>query len=163
LNQLKAKEGWGGLYKGIVPLWYRQIPYTIVKFVAFEEISNMFYAKVFTRPKNEYSKAQQLSITFMSGYIAGIFCAIISHPADTIVSKIYSAQTEGSLLSNVGKIYAQIGFAGLWRGLGTRIIMIGTLTGFQWWIYDTFKTAVGLQTSGGSVAVVAHPAVASKH
>merc|ERR1712147_467133 len=30
------KEGWPGMYKGIVPLWCRQIPYTIVKFVAFE-------------------------------------------------------------------------------------------------------------------------------
>jgi hypothetical protein len=23
------------------------------------------------------------------------------------------------------------------------------LTGLQWWIYDSFKTAVGLQTTGG--------------
>jgi solute carrier family 25 phosphate transporter 3 len=36
--------------------------------------------------------------------------------------------------------------------MGTRIIMIGTLTGLQWWIYDTFKTMVGLQTTGGSSA-----------
>jgi len=28
--------------------------------------------------------------------------------------------------------------------------MVGTLTGLQWWIYDSFKTAVGLQTTGGS-------------
>jgi len=27
--------GNGGFYKGIVPLWSRQVPYTIVKFVAF--------------------------------------------------------------------------------------------------------------------------------
>lgn len=35
--------------------------------------------------------------------------------------------------------------------------MIGTLTGLQWWIYDSFKTAVGLATTGGgsSKAVVA--------
>lgn len=65
----------------------------------------------------------------MSGYLAGIFCAIVSHPADTMVSKLNAIKTEGSLAQNVGKIYADIGFAGLWRGLVTRIIMIGTLTG----------------------------------
>ncbi len=27
--------------------------------------------------------------------------------------------------------------------------MIGTLTGLQWWLYDSYKTAVGLQASGG--------------
>jgi len=37
-NQIKAKEGNAGFYKGLYPLWARQIPYTIVKFVAFEEI-----------------------------------------------------------------------------------------------------------------------------
>ena len=32
-----------------------------------------------------------------------------------------------------------LGFKGLWGGLGTRIIMIGTLTGLQWFIYDGVK------------------------
>jgi hypothetical protein len=32
---------------------------------------------------------------------------------------------------------------------GVRIVMIGTLTGLQWWIYDTFKTLNGMGTSGG--------------
>jgi hypothetical protein len=30
-----------------------------------------------------------------------------------------------------------------------RIIMIGTLTGIEWWIYDSFKTTFGLGTTGG--------------
>jgi solute carrier family 25 (mitochondrial phosphate transporter), member 3 len=37
---------------------------------------------------------------------------------------------------------------GLWglftRGLPLRILMIGTLTGTQWVIYDSFKVMVGL-------------------
>ena len=31
-----ATEGMGGLYKGLTPLWGRQIPYTMMKFAAFE-------------------------------------------------------------------------------------------------------------------------------
>ena len=34
------------------------------------------------------------------------------------------------------------------RGLGLRIIMIGTLTGLQWGIYDAYKVSVGLPTTG---------------
>lgn len=59
----------------------------------------------------------------MSGYFAGIFCAIVSHPADTMVSIM---NKKGG---SAGSIYKDIGFAGLWKGLGTRIFMIGTLTG----------------------------------
>jgi len=141
-----------GLYKGLSPLWARQIPYTVMKFVAFERTVETFYRYVFVKPKHEYSKATQLSITFMSGYIAGVLCALVSQPADTMVSKLNNMKTEGSTLDNVKKIYGEIGFKGLWRGMGARIIMVGTLTGLQWWIYDSFKTLVGLQTTGGAPA-----------
>jgi solute carrier family 25 phosphate transporter 3 len=145
------KEGVNGFYKGLVPLMARQVPYTMVKFGAFENTVIFCYKYIWTKPKSEYSKATQLSITFLSGYFAGIFCAIVSHPADTMVSKLNNVKSEEkvSIGTAVSKIYADIGFSGLWRGLTTRIIMVGTLTGLQWWIYDSFKTLVGLQTSGG--------------
>lgn len=146
----------GAFFKIITPLWARQIPYTIVKFVFFEKAVEFFYRNVWTQPKSSYSKGTQLGITFLSGYTAGVLCAIVSHPADTMVSKLNGhpdAATKGTGYA-IKSIYNEIGFAGLWRGLLTRIIMIGTLTGLQWWIYDTFKTVVGLQTSGGSTAHV---------
>ena len=34
------------------------------------------------------------------------------------------------------------------QGLPLRIVMIGTLTGLQWGIYDAFKVAAGLPTTG---------------
>lgn len=149
VNELN-KEGLAGFYKIYVPLVMRQVPYTMVKFGAFENTVRFCYKNIWTKPKNEYSKATQLFITFLSGYFAGIFCAIISHPADTMVSKL-SKKTDASVPigTAVSNIYKEIGFSGLWKGLGTRIIMVGTLTGLQWWIYDSFKSAVGLQTSGG--------------
>merc|ERR1712048_155124 len=149
IAKIRGAEGTNGFFKGLSPLWARQIPYTVVKFVFFEQVVSMFYRYVFTAPRDSYSKATQLSITFASGYTAGVLCAIVSHPADTMVSKLNAVKSEGSTSENIKKIYAEIGFNGLWRGLVTRIIMIGTLTGLQWWIYDTFKTAVGLQASGG--------------
>ena len=137
----------GKLFSGIVPLWARQIPYTMMKFAMFERTVEAFYQYIFTAPKDTYSKTTQLGITFASGYWAGIFCAVVSHPADTLVSKMNKDPSKGA-----AGIYKEIGFAGLWKGLPVRILMVGTLTGLQWWIYDTFKVAVGLQASGGSAA-----------
>ena len=68
-----------------------------------------------------------------------------------------------------GQIASEVGLMNLaTKGLGTRVLMIGafillhrtvhvhhkflltgTLTGFQWWIYDSFKTAMGMGTTGG--------------
>lgn len=147
-NLIKSNEGVNGFYKGLSPLWMRQIPYTMVKFACFERTVRYVYANILTKDKDEYSKATKLTVTFLSGYWAGIFCAVVSHPADTIVSKLNSSESSGSTLTKVKEIVGELGFKGIWRGLGTRILMIGTLTGLQWWIYDSFKTAVGLQTTG---------------
>lgn len=75
----------------------------------------------------------ELYISFL-GYIAGVFCAVVSHPADTIVSKLNKDAS-----ATAGSIIKDLGFAGLWKGLTPRIIMIGTLTALQWFIYDTVK------------------------
>ncbi len=147
-NLIKANEGTNGFYKGLSPLWMRQIPYTMVKFACFERTVRYVYANILTKDPSEYSKATKLTVTFLSGYWAGIFCAIVSHPADTIVSKLNSSKSEGSTGTKIKEIIGELGFSGIWRGLVTRIIMIGTLTGLQWWIYDTFKTLAGLQTTG---------------
>jgi len=144
-----TNEGWNGFYKGLVPLWCRQVPYTMVKFGAFENTVKAFYNNIFTAPRDSYSKQTQLTVTFLSGYWAGIFCAIVSHPADTMVSILNKRESSASTGTQVKEIYGEIGFKGLWNGLGARIIMVGTLTGLQWWIYDTFKVACGLSASGG--------------
>eukprot|EP00388_Colpodella_angusta_P023170 GDKJ01059174.1.p1 GENE.GDKJ01059174.1~~GDKJ01059174.1.p1 ORF type:complete len:324 (-),score=73.67 GDKJ01059174.1:152-1123(-) len=134
-------------FGSLVPLWSRQIPYTMAKFALFEKTVQLFYAKVFTQPKDSYSKSTQLGITFASGYIAGIVCAIVSHPADNVVSQLSKPDNKGK---SVGQIASELGAFNLCtKGLSTRIIMIGTLTGLQWWIYDTFKSTMGLGTSGG--------------
>lgn len=51
----------------------------------------------------------------------------------------------------VGQIASEVGMKNLMlKGLMPRIVMIGTLTGLQWWIYDSFKTAMGMGTTGGA-------------
>eukprot|EP01097_Dermamoeba_algensis_P005282 TRINITY_DN3351_c0_g1_i1.p1 TRINITY_DN3351_c0_g1~~TRINITY_DN3351_c0_g1_i1.p1 ORF type:complete len:171 (+),score=50.50 TRINITY_DN3351_c0_g1_i1:108-620(+) len=134
-------------FGSLVPLWSRQIPYTVAKFYFFEKCVQLFYTHVFTQPKETYSKLTQLGVTFASGYSAGVICAIVSHPADSIVSQMGKAANKGK---SFGQIASEVGVVNLCtKGLGTRVLMIGTLTGLQWWIYDTFKTVMGLGTTGG--------------
>jgi len=131
------EEGVNGFYKSLVPLWMRQIPYTMMKFACFERTVELLYKYVVPKPRAECSKGEQLIVTFAAGYIAGVFCAIVSHPADTVVSKLN--QEKGSTALEAAK---KLGFAGLWKGLTPRIVMIGTLTALQWFIYDAFKVAM---------------------
>jgi len=147
-KRLLSEEGLGGCFGILKPLWARQIPYTIIKFVAFEDFIRRIYGiteSQFGKVKSDYGKTQQLAFTFLAGYGAGIFCGAVSHPADTMAS-LLSKSPDKSL----GELYSSNGgFGGLWKGFGARVFMIGTLTGLQWFIYDTTKVAFGLKTGGG--------------
>ncbi|KAI9120477.1 hypothetical protein K1719_007510 [Acacia pycnantha] len=144
LPKFVQSEGTLGLYKGIVPLWGRQIPYTMMKFASFETIVEMIYKFIIPKPKNECSKSLQLGVSFAGGYLAGVLCAIVSHPADNLVSFLNNAKG-----ATFGDAVRKLGWWGLFtRGLPLRIVMIGTLTGAQWGVYDAFKVSVGLPTTG---------------
>ncbi|CAD1479059.1 unnamed protein product, partial [Heterotrigona itama] len=134
MPKIYGEEGLSGFYKGLVPLWLRQIPYTMMKFACFERTLELLYKYVVPKPRQECTKGEQLVVTFAAGYIAGVFCAIVSHPADSVVSKLN--QEKGASAVDVLK---KMGFAGVWKGLGPRIVMIGTLTAAQWFIYDAVK------------------------
>jgi solute carrier family 25 (mitochondrial phosphate transporter), member 3 len=144
------KEGRHGFYKGLVPLIFRQVPNTMVKFATYENTVKLLYTYVWTKPKSHYNKNSQLIVTFLAGYVSGAVCCLFSNPADTIVSKYNAKKTESSqpLLKSVGIIYKEIGFLGLWRGFSTRVIMVGTLSALEWLIYDSFKVMAGLPTTG---------------
>ncbi|CAO2838499.1 unnamed protein product [Amaranthus hypochondriacus] len=146
LPKFVKSEGALGLYKGLVPLWGRQIPYTMMKFASFETIVEMMYKHAIPTPKEQCSKTLQLGVSFAGGYVAGILCAVVSQPADNLVSFLNNAKG-----ASVADAVKKLGVWGLFtRGLPLRIVMIGTLTGAQWGIYDSFKVLVGLPTTGGS-------------
>ncbi|CAD5325252.1 unnamed protein product [Arabidopsis thaliana] len=159
LPKIIKSEGFRGLHKGLVPLWGRQIPYTMMKFATFENTVELIYKKVMPTPKEECSKPVQLGVSFAGGYIAGIFCAIISHPADNLVS--FLNNSKGATVADAVK---RLGLWGmLTRGLPLRIFMIGTLTGAQWVIYDAVKVLAGLPTTGGaSPATALAPSYSTK-
>ncbi|KAF6138020.1 hypothetical protein GIB67_041893 [Kingdonia uniflora] len=124
------------------------VPYlldTMMKFASFETIVEMVYKYAIPKPKDQCSKSLQLGVSFAGGYVAGVLCAVVSHPADNLVSFLNNAK--GATVSDAVR---KLGLWGLFtRGLPLRIVMIGTLTGAQWVIYDAFKVFVGLPTTGG--------------
>merc|ERR1712167_496504 len=79
--------------------------------------------------KADMSKGSQLGVTFASGYWAGIFCAIATQPMDNLVSMKGAPDNVGK---SFGQIASEAGMSTLFlKGLPTRILMIGTLTGLQ--------------------------------
>ena len=127
-----------------------RIPYTMAKFVVYEKVAESVYRQY---PKKSLSDSMQTLVNLGSGLIAGFAAAIISQPADTMLSKINKTKGlhgEGTVTRLI-KIGRELGFAGSYTGIGARLFMVGTLTAFQFAIYGDVKKALGA-TGGVEIA-----------
>lgn len=131
-GRIFREEGFGAFYAGFGPILFKQVPYTMTKFVVFEKASEAIFSSMGT-PKSQLSSGTVTSINLSSGLIAGIAAAIISQPADTLLSKVNKTpkapgQSTASLLMQIA---GKTGISGLFGGIGARIVMVGTLTSGQ--------------------------------
>ncbi|EON62203.1 hypothetical protein W97_01423 [Coniosporium apollinis CBS 100218] len=145
-GKILRTEGVGAFYSGFGPILFKQVPYTMAKFVVFEKVSELVFKNF---DKNSMSSGAQTGVNLGSGLIAGFAAAIVSQPADTMLSKINKtkgAPGEGTT-SRLIKIAKELGLRGSYAGIGARLFMVGTLTAGQFAIYGDIKRALG--ASGG--------------
>ncbi|KAF2104337.1 mitochondrial phosphate carrier protein-like protein [Rhizodiscina lignyota] len=141
-SKIAKTEGLGAFYSGFGPILFKQVPYTMAKFVVYEKVSEQIYRMT---PKSEMSDGMVTVTNLGSGLIAGFAAAIVSQPADTMLSKIN--KTKGlpgeSTTSRLIKIAGELGFRGSYAGIGARLFMVGTLTAGQFAIYGDIKRVLG--------------------
>ncbi|KAF3793685.1 Mitochondrial phosphate carrier protein 3 [Nymphaea thermarum] len=158
--EIVRSQGFKGLYSGLLPLWGRQIPYSVVKFACFEKTLEGIYKYVLCTPKEECPKGVQLGVSFLAGYVSGVACALASHPADNLVSLMNNCDGGSVSLQDFALACSILAPSAEWgflfqalqkmglvslctKGLWLRILMVGTMSGAQWGIYDAFKVMSG--------------------
>ncbi|KAG9187264.1 mitochondrial carrier [Alternaria panax] len=149
-SKILKNEGVGAFYSGFGPILFKQVPYTMAKFAVFEKVNEAVYSVV---DKNQTSNGMQTVYNLGSGIIAGFAAAIISQPADTMLSRINKTKGlpgEGTT-SRLIKIAKELGLRGSFGGIGARLFMVGTLTAGQFAIYGDIKKALGA-TGGVEIA-----------
>eukprot|EP00658_Telonema_sp_P-2_P025332 TRINITY_DN201_c0_g1_i3.p1 TRINITY_DN201_c0_g1~~TRINITY_DN201_c0_g1_i3.p1 ORF type:complete len:315 (-),score=96.39 TRINITY_DN201_c0_g1_i3:371-1315(-) len=145
-NKMVAEGGvLVGLYSGFVPMLFKQIPYTMAKFAVQGAAADSIYGLLNSSPE-KMSSGANVSVSLASGVVAGVVAAIVSHPADTLLSKVNKAGAggTGSMMSRLSNIAAETGYLNLCtQGLPARCVMIGSLTAGQFGIFDTVMGALG--------------------
>lgn len=134
-----------GFYSGFMPILFKQIPYTMAKFAVQGYAAEKIYGAMGAKPV-EVSESTKMGVALSSGVIAGVAAAIISHPADTLLSMVNKegAGGTGSVGSRLKNLFFEAGFKKLFlNGLGPRCVMIGTLTAGQFAIYDSVMSLTG--------------------
>ncbi|KAF9962812.1 Cu/Pi carrier [Mortierella alpina] len=120
-----------GFYSGFGPIIFKQLPYTMAKFAVQERAAEAILKRVGDPDK----------------LLGCVVAAIVSQPADTLLSKINKASGTGSIFTRLAGLAGELGVRGLFLGLGPRVVMVGTLTAFQFAIYGDLKKAFGATNS----------------
>lgn len=150
LSHLMRVEGLNGWFKGLPAMLLKQVPYTVGQFVSFEVAVGLV-------------RKLPLASTYVSlcaGLCAGLTAGIISHPGDTILSKVNQEQSDGSPINQISRIIKIVGPSGLFIGLGPRLIQVSLMIGGQFLIYDSIKLWCGIATAAAApvVAIQSHAA-----
>ena len=171
LRELNAKDLlplWSGFY----PILSRELPFAVVKFLTFDLLAKTIVAFLNAQVGGEGALPIQvgvgpigLSVSAASGAVAGIAGAIVSHPADLILTKTSAAasssagqsKTETSLPTDeetaiendasapdwrdvVKDLISQEGgIANLFVGLPARATFFFLVIGLQFFLYDYVK------------------------
>lgn len=91
----------------------------MAKFVVFEKVSETVLRSV---DRDSLTDSSKTAINLGSGLIAGFAAAIVSQPADTMLSKINKtpgAPGEGNI-TRLAKIGKELGLSGSYAGIGAR-------------------------------------------
>jgi len=117
-----------GFYSGFGPLLFKQVPYTMFKFLTFERLSDLIKSSLLPRllpPSDALNPTPSITtaVNLTSGLGAGIVAAVVSQPADTLLSRVNKepARPGEETGSRLLRLAREAGPRGLFTGLGARL------------------------------------------
>lgn len=107
-------------------------------FIVYENALEQAYKWV---DKSTISSAGHTGVNIGSGLIAGVAAAIVSQPADTMLSKINKEKGEvgEGTLRRLWKVAKGMTIRSSFAGIRARVIMVGGMTATQFAIYGDIK------------------------
>ncbi|KAH7908047.1 mitochondrial carrier [Hygrophoropsis aurantiaca] len=143
-TRLAREGGLRELYAGFLPIICKQIPYAIGQFTVNEYCHEFAFRSMSEETRRNLSGTSKFTLQLGSGIIAGFAAAILSHPADTLLSQINKGHgPTGSMAHRLVILAREAGFRGLFAGLGPRMIMTAGLVSGQFLLYGGIKDALG--------------------
>lgn len=147
--QICRNEGIGQLYVGLAPIAMRQLPYTTAKLVVYELMSRG------VQRLDGRDERLRACATALAGLVAGAASAIVSHPADLLLTRLCGSAT-ATITTNVAECVIANGFAdqvrylmslglrGAYAGIGPRLLMTAAMTSLQFSIYEAVRSGLGV-------------------
>lgn len=148
--RMAKEEGLRGFYSGFVPLLFKQVPFAVGQFSVHEAANEFIFRAMGPERKAKLTQLESTGVELTSGVTAGVAAAVLSHPADTLLSAINkgAGDPKQGATSRMFQLAKEFGPKKLLlTGLGPRVVMTCGLVGAQFVIYAQCKTLTGAPPS----------------
>ncbi|CAH0016861.1 unnamed protein product [Clonostachys rhizophaga] len=148
--RMAREEGLRGFYSGFVPLLFKQVPFAVGQFSVHEAVNEVIFRAMGPERKAKLSKLESTGVELTSGLAAGAAAAVLSHPADTLLSAINkgAGDPKQGATSRMFQLAREFGPKKLLTsGLGPRLVMTCALVSGQFVIYAQCKALTGAPAS----------------
>ncbi|GAB0132779.1 hypothetical protein EsDP_00001205 [Epichloe bromicola] len=144
--RMAREEGFRGFYSGFVPLLFKQVPFAVGQFSVHEAANEIIFRAMGPERKAKLTSLESTGVELTSGLAAGAAAAVLSHPADTLLSAINKGAgvVSQSATSRMFQLAKDFGPKRLvLTGLGPRLVMTCALVSGQFVIYAKCKEMTG--------------------
>lgn len=144
--RMAREEGFRGFYSGFVPLLFKQVPFAVGQFSVHEAANEAMFRAMGAERKAKLTQLESTGVELTSGLAAGVAAAVLSHPADTLLSAINkgAGDSKQGATSRMFQLAKEFGPKRLLTtGLGPRVLMTCGLVSGQFVIYAQCKALTG--------------------
>ena len=151
--QMLKTEGVFALAKGMVPMLYKQVPYTVTKNVSFDFMTRYAYTALQWRG-SVIGPAAKLAVPLAAAAIASVLSCVTSQPGDMLLSLANAHSGDRRRTRDIVHdiLKSDRGMAGFFVGMKTRFLHVGIIVTLQLFIYDFVKRLCGIAATGMSAA-----------
>lgn len=141
-NEMLATLGVRGIYDGLEPLLFREVPFIMTKFLVFEIVRGSLFSLF---PAARETQTLSLAVSFLAGITAGVAGAFTGCPADAVLTRVNAQEEETDWREMVKVMLAEPGgWTNLFAGVDIRVVFFALLIGIQFFLYDWFKGLFGV-------------------
>jgi len=136
LSVLTRTSGFGGLYKGISASAVGAVPYSALRFGAFDGLKHIY--------RKKHGRDIPPAVLVAAGALAGLAASTATFPLEVVRRRMMAGAPYNSVIEALTTIAHKEGWPALYRGLGVSCIKQAPQTGLTLFAYDTCKKLLDL-------------------
>ena len=140
-DRIVREEGWLTLANSVPVFLIKNVPYAMTKFLIFDLSTERLYEAF---PQATENLKLSLLVSLLGGCLGGTAAAVVSNPADALLSELKKAKSDISPPDAAAALWKRGKFGPFFKGLPVRLVYYSLIASLQFLVYDGVRFALGI-------------------